>query len=170
MEDCGEGRTERAVAPLRRLPSPSEQMSISTDQRFAAVGSWVLILWGIGHNVVIDILPLVFGVYLYDVDSTVLALMRQSIFRFPLTGQTTAYLAFYGLSVWLGISLILVGLLNLVIVRSDGIGRRSRRLIYALDVVLATVFLIIAAICFFAVPVAGGLLALVMFLLAYLRC
>ncbi len=34
------------------------QMSMSTDQRFAAVGSWVLILWGIGHNVVIDILPL----------------------------------------------------------------------------------------------------------------
>ena len=145
-------------------------MSMSTSQRFASAGSWVLILWGLGHLVFVDILPLVFGVYLYDVDSTFLAQMRESIFRFPLTGQTTAYLAFYGLSVWLGISLILVGLLNLVIVRSDGIGRRSRRLIYALDVVLATVFLIIATICFFAVPITGGILALVMFFVAYLTC
>ena len=41
---------------------------MSTDQRFASVAVWVLILWGVGHNVTVDILPLVFGVYLYEVD------------------------------------------------------------------------------------------------------
>ena len=43
---------------------------MTTDQRFATFGSWVLIFWGFGHAVIIDILPLIFGIYVYEVDQT----------------------------------------------------------------------------------------------------
>ena len=99
---------------------------MSTDKRFASGAAWVLILCGIGHNVTIDILPLLFGVYLYEVDPATLEEMRRTVLRFPFLGQTTMYLAFYGLSIWLGVSLIAVGALNLVVARSDR-ERTSRR-------------------------------------------
>ena len=142
---------------------------MTIDQRFAAAGSWVLVFWGIGHAVVVDILPLVFGVFLYDVDQAVFAHMRDSVFRFPYTGQTTAYLAFYGLSIWLATSLVGFGVLNLILAKS-GSDRRLRRTIYAVDLVIVAVFLIIGSLCFFAIPVIGGALALLLFGLAMLTC
>ena len=139
---------------------------MSTDRRFASGAAWVLILCGIGHNVTIDILPLLFGVYLYEVDPAALEEMRRAVMRFPFLGQTTMYLAFYGLSIWLGVSLIAVGALNLVVARSDR-ERTSRRAIYAIDIALVTAFLAIAAICFFAIPVIGAMLSLLLFSLAF---
>ncbi len=139
---------------------------ISTDQRFASVAAWVLILWGIGHIVVIDILPRVFGVYLYEVDPATLEQMRNTVLRFPFMGETTVYLAFYGLSIWLGVSLTCVGVLNLIFARSDR-ERTSRRAVYAVDIVLAMAFLAIAVICFFVIPVIGVTLALLLYLAAF---
>ena len=138
---------------------------MTTDQRFASAAAWVLILWGVGHNVVIDILPLAFGLYLYDVDPASLEQMRQTALRFPLMGETTMYFAFYGLSVWLGVSLTFFGILNLIVARSDQ-ERVSRRVVYVFDIALAVVFLAIAAICFFVIPVLGATLALLLFSLA----
>jgi hypothetical protein len=92
---------------------------MSTDQRFATAAAWTLILWGVGHNVAIDILPLVFGVQLYEVDPAILEQMRRSVLRFPFAGETTLYFAFYGLSIWLGVSLTSVGLLNLVLSKNS---------------------------------------------------
>ena len=142
---------------------------MTIDQRFAALGSWVLVFWGIGHGVVVDILPLVFGVFLYDVDQAVFAHMRDSVFRFPYTGQTTAYLAFYGLSIWLAVSLVGFGVLNLILANS-GSDQRHRRAIYAVDIALVSVFLTIASLCFFAIPVIGGAFALLLYCLAMLTC
>ena len=142
---------------------------MTTDQRFAAAGSWVLVLWGVGHAITIDILPLVFGVYLYEVDPTVFVQMRNSVFRFPFTGQTTAYQVFYGLSIWLGVSLVAFGVLNLLLAKS-GTSQRYRRTIYAVDIVLVTTFLTIGALCFFAIPVVGGAFALFLYSLALLTC
>ena len=136
------------------------------DQRFASAGAWVLILWGVGHIVVIDILPLVFGVYLYEVDPATLEQMRDTVVRFPFMGETNMYFAFYGLSIWFGVSLISVGVLNLIFARSDR-GRTSRRAVYAVDIAFATAFLAIAAICFFVIPVIGATLALLLYLLAF---
>jgi hypothetical protein len=114
----------------------------------------------------VDILPLLFGVYLYEVDPATLEEMRRTVLRFPVPGQTTMYLAFYGLSIWLGVSLIAVGALNLVVARSDR-ERTSRRAIYAIDIALVTAFLAIAASCFFVIPVIGATLALLLFSLAF---
>ena len=139
---------------------------MSTDQRFASVAAWVLILCGVGHNVTIDILPLVFGVYLYEVDPATLEQMRSTVLRFPFTGETTMYFAFYGLSIWFGVSLISVGVLNLIFARSDR-ERTSRRAVYAVDIALVTAFLAIAAICFFVIPVIGATLALLLYSLAF---
>jgi hypothetical protein len=138
----------------------------STDQRFASVAAWVLILWGVGHNVTIDILPLVFGVYVYEVDPATLEQMRRTVLRIPFNGETTVYLAFYGLSIWLGLSLTSVGVLNLIFAGSDR-ERSSRRAIYAVDIALVTAFLAIAAICFFVIPVIGATLALLLYSLAF---
>ena len=139
---------------------------MSTDQRFASAAAWVLILWGVGHNVIVDILPLVFGVYLYEVDPASLEQMRSTVLRFPFAGETTVYLAFYGLSIWLGVSLISVGVLNLIFARSNR-ERTSRRTVYAVDIALVTAFLAIAAICFFVIPVIGAMLALLLYSLAF---
>ncbi len=114
----------------------------------------------------IDILPLVFGVYLYEVDPATLEQMRRTVLRFPFTGETTMYFAFYGLSIWFGVSLISVGVLNLIFARSDR-KRTSRRAVYAVDIALVTAFLAIAAICFFVIPVIGATLALLLFSLAF---
>ncbi len=133
----------------------------------ASLGSWVLILWGIGHLITIDILPLVFGIYLYDIDPKALDLMRDSGVGFPLSGQSNIYLLFYGMSVWFGVSLLGLGTLNLLMVH-DPATRARRRLIYAVDIALTLTFLIIATVCFFSIPVLGGASALVFFLLAYL--
>ncbi len=139
---------------------------MSTDQRFASVAAWVLILCGVGHNVTFDILSLVFGVYLYEVDPATLEQMRSTVLRFPFTGENTMYFAFYGLSIWLGVSLISVGVLNLILARSDR-ERTSRRAVYAVDIALVTAFLAIAVICFFVIPVIGATLALLLFLRAF---
>ncbi|MCZ6807923.1 MAG: hypothetical protein O7F08_13280 [Deltaproteobacteria bacterium] len=136
------------------------------DKRFASAAAWVLILWGIGHNVVIDILPLVFGVYLYEVDPATLEQMRDTVVRFPFMGETNMYFAFYGLSIWLGVSLISVGVLNLLFARSEP-GRAFRRAVYAVDIALAMAFLAIAVICFFVIPVIGATLALLLYLAAF---
>ncbi len=136
------------------------------DKRVASAAAWVLILWGVGHSVVIDILPLVFGVYLYEVDPATLEQMRSTALRFPFTGETTVYFAFYGLSIWFGVSLISVGVLNLIFARSDQ-ERTSRRAVYAVDIALVTAFLAIAAICFFVIPVIGATLALLLYSLAF---
>ena len=138
---------------------------MTTDQRFASAAAWVLILWGVGHNVVIDFLPLAFGLYLYDVDPASLEQMRQTVLRFPFMGETTVYLAFYGLSVWLGASLTVFGILNLIVARSDQ-EQVLRRVVYVLDIALGVVFLAIAGICFFVIPVLGATLALLLFSLA----
>ncbi len=138
---------------------------MTTDQRFASAAAWVLILWGVGHNVVIDILPLAFGLYLYDVDPASLEQMRQTALRFPFMGETTMYVAFYGLSVWLGVSLTVFGILNLIVARSNQ-EQVFRRVVYVFDIALAVVFLAIAAICFFVIPVLGATLALLLFSLA----
>ncbi len=106
-----------------------------------------------------------FGVYLYEVDPAAFEQMRNTVLRFPFTGETTMYFAFYGLSIWFGVSLISVGVLNLIFARSDQ-GRTSRRAVYAVDIAFATAFLAIAAICFFVIPVIGATLALLLFLLA----
>ena len=140
---------------------------MTNEKRFAAAASWVLICWGVGHATLIDILPLVFGVYPYDADPALFEQMRESAFRFPYTGRTTAYLAFYGLSIWLAVSLIAVGVLNLLLARSN-IDQPSRRRIYLADIVIVAAFLIIASICFFAIPVIGGVLALILYSLAML--
>lgn len=141
--------------------------TLTTERRFAAAGSWVLILWGIGHIVTIDILPLLFGIYLYDIDRHMLDLMHVSILRFPYTGQTNLFVAFYGLSVWLGTSLTSLGALNLIIARGDTVLQGSRRIIYFVDCVLTLAFLVISALCFFAIPVIGGAIALLLFILAF---
>ena len=114
----------------------------------------------------IDILPLVFGVYVYEVDPATLEQMRRTVLRIPFNGETTVYLAFYGLSIWLGVSLISIGVLNLIFAGSDR-ERSSRRSIYAVDIALVTAFLAIAAICFFVIPVIGATLALLLYSLAF---
>ena len=142
-------------------------MQRTTDRRLACAGAWVLCLWGAGHIITVDVLPLVFGVYLYEVDAGLLEQMQHSAFRFPLLmGETTAHRAFYGFSVWHGVSLISLGLLNLVAARRAGLDRRGRTMVYAIDVGLSGAFLVISWICFFALPVVGGALALVIFALA----
>ena len=77
-------------------------------------------LLGHCHAIVIDILPLVFGIYLYDVDPAIFDHMRDSVFRFPSTGQSTAYSLFYGLSIWPAVSLVGLGVTNFIPVRSPG--------------------------------------------------
>ncbi len=142
-------------------------MQRTTDRKLARAGAWVLCLWGAGHIITVDVLPLVFGVYFYDVDAGLLEHMQHSRFRFPLLmGETTAHRAFYGFSVWHGVSLISLGLLNLVAARRAGLDRRGRTMVYAIDVALSGAFLVISWICFFALPVVGGALALVIFALA----
>ena len=142
-------------------------MQRTTDRKLACAGAWVLCLFGAGHIVMVDVLPLVFGMYFYDVDAESLEHMQRSRFRFPFfMGETTMHRAFYGFSVWLGVSLISVGLLTQVAARPAGLDRRGRVMVYAIDVALSGVFLVISLICFFALPVVGGGLALVMFALA----
>ncbi len=138
---------------------------MTTDQRLASAAAWVLVLLGVGHIIMIDILPLVFGLYVYDVDPASLEQMRHTSLRFPFMGETTMYVAFYGLSVWLGVSLISFGIFNLIFARSDR-DRALRRVVYVFDVVLVVVFLTIAVICFFVPPVVGATLALLLLSLA----
>ena len=136
------------------------------DRRFATAAAWTLILLGSGHIVFIDILPLLFGVYLYEMDPATLEQMRAALIRFPFKGQTTVYLAFYGFSIWLGLSLISIGGLNLIFARSDR-DRSLRRAFYLIDIILAGAFLTIAAICFFVIPVVGATIALLLFVFAF---
>ena len=157
------GRSSKGTPHRSLRTSPAAS---SADQRFASVASWVLILLGVGHIVLIDVLPLVFGVYVYEVDPATLEQMRRTVLRIPFNGETTVYLAFYGLSIWLGVSLISIGVLNLIFAGSDR-ERSSRRAIYAVDIALVTAFLAIAAICFFVIPVIGATLALLLYSLAF---
>ncbi len=140
---------------------------LSTEERFAALASWVLLIWGAGHLIVIDLLPLVFGVYLYEIDPTVLQFMRDATLRFSFLGQIDLLFGFYGLSLWLGISLLSLGAINLLLANSDQVGPVVRRCIYLVDLFATAMFLSIAVVCFFALPVLGGALALVLFSLAF---
>ena len=140
---------------------------LSTEERFAALASWVLIIWGTSHLIVIDILPLVFGVYLYEVDPMVLQFMREATLGFSFLGQTDLLFSFYGLSLWLGLSFLSLGAINLLLANSDQVGPVVRRRIYIVDLFATATFLSIAAICFFALPALGGTLAMALFFLAF---
>ena len=139
---------------------------LSTEERFAALAAWVLLIWGAGHLIVIDLLPLAFGVYLYEVDPEVLQFMRDANFRFSILGQRDLLSMFYGLSFWFGSSLLSLGAITLLLANSEQVGPVVRGRIYIIAIMATAAFSTIAAVCFFALPVLGGALATVLFLLA----
>ena len=142
---------------------------MSRHQRLFAAGSWVWIFWGLGHLSFIDLLPNAFDTWLFDIarrEETFNA-MRKAAVTFLFPGGSNLYLGFWGFSVWMGISLVAVGLLDQVIARSPSLDLVTRRRIYALNACLALVFLVIASTFFFAIPILGGSLALAFFGLAW---
>ncbi len=138
---------------------------MARDQQLGRTGAWVFILWGIGHAVFIDVLPLAFDTFFFEIHDRdrVLPIMRETEVSFPVPGRTDMYLAFWGFSIWLSLSLVTLGVLNLLVLRIREVSASSLRGIYAVDLAAAIGFLVIATICFFSIPLLGGVLAVAMF-------
>ena len=138
---------------------------MARHDQLCRAGAWVFILWGLGHAVFIDLLPLALDVHLFDIHDRdrVLPIMRETEVRFPVPGRTNLYLAFWGFSIWLGLSLVTLGVLNLLLLRIREVAKSTLRGIYVVDLAAAIGFLVIAAICFFSIPVLGGVLATALF-------
>ncbi len=138
---------------------------MARDQQLGRAGAWVFILWGIGHAVFIDVLPLAFDTFLFEIHDRdrVLPIMRETEVSFPVPGRTNVYLAFWGFSIWLGLSLVALGVLNVLLLRIRPVSASTLRGVYAVDLAAAIGFLVIATICFFSIPVLGGVLAVALF-------
>ena len=138
---------------------------MARNQQFGRAGAWVFIICGIGHAVFFDALPLVFGTYLFEIHDReqVLSIMRAAEMSFPLPGQTDMYMAFWGFSIWGGFSLVVLGVLNILVLRLNPVSTSALRGIYAIDLIAAIGFLVITTLCFFAIPILGGLLMVALF-------
>ena len=138
---------------------------MESNQKFGLAGAWVFIIWGIGHAVFVDLLPLVFDTYLFEIHDRelILSMMRETEMSFPVPGHTDLYMTFWGFSIWLCISLITLGVLNVLLLRSQTVSVSTLRRIYAVDLAASIGFFVIATICFFSIPILGGTLAVLLF-------
>ena len=141
---------------------------MSWHRLYFRAGAVTWIAGGIGHFVMIDMLTLHGRTRISEFSplADLLDTMEKTTMNFGALGSTTAFLAFAGFSVWVPLSLALLGLTYLILSAQDGI--RLRTLI-GLGVVISATFCAVAAACFIFPATIGAVLATALFVASWVR-
>jgi hypothetical protein len=129
---------------------------------FFRAGSAVWIAGGVGHLVLVDALTL-HGrtrVSQFVPRGDILSVMETTTLTFGYLGSTTAFAAMAGFSVWVALSLALLGIVYLLVARQESVALRPFTL---LGLAVSATFTGVAATCFIYPAALGGLLATALF-------
>jgi hypothetical protein len=131
-------------------------------------GAMTWIAGGIGHFVLVDVLTL-HGrtrVSQFIPHADILDTMEKTTLDFGLLGSTTAFLATAGFSVWVALSLALLGLTYLLMSQQESVTLRP---FTRLGVVVSAAFSAVAATCFIFPAAIGGVLATALFVASWVK-
>ena len=135
--------------------------------RWSSLGSLTLILGAIGHFVIVDLSVWILEAnYVHWLPESLLGRMKSTVIDFGVFGKQTFFYAFAGFSLWVVLSLFIIGLYNLLIFRALPLGHKLRLQSLILGLLTSLTFLIVAIICFIYPATIGGLLAVLCFSLA----
>ena len=137
-------------------------------RRTFLVGSLLWILVGIGHYVLVHALSLDSEAPWLAADPAVLDRMRMSEVDGGALGGNSLFRVFHGFSLWLGISMIGIGSLDLVLLRADPRPSDLRSAAWV-NSALAAGFVALAFVDFVRPPQAGSVAILLCFGRALMR-
>jgi hypothetical protein len=135
---------------------------------FFRAGAAVWIAGGIGHLILIDALTLNGRTRVSEFipHADLLDTMETTIMNFGALGSTTAFLAFAGFSLWVPLSLALLGVSYFMLAAQESIRLRP---FIGVGVVVSATFCAVAAICFIYPPTIGAALATALFVASWVR-
>lgn len=122
---------------------------------------------GLAHFVIVDFSALMLNApFVKWNPEPIQEQMKSARLQWELFGGNVVFDILSGFSIWVTISLIVLGLYNIAIFRFIAPPHRIRTFALAAGLATSFVFVIIAATCFIYPAVAGGLVALILFVLA----
>ena len=135
---------------------------------FFCTGAVVWIVGGIGHLALIDVLTLHgrTAVAKLAPHADVLTTMDATTLSFGALGSTTVFRAAAGFSLWVALSLVLLGVAYLLLGRQQGVALRP---FTVLGVIVSAAFGVVAALCFIFPPTLGAVLATALFVASWVR-
>jgi hypothetical protein len=133
---------------------------------FFRAGSGVWIAGGIGHFVLVDALTLHGHTRIsqFVPRGDLLSLMKGTTLTFGYLGSTTAFAAMAGFSIWVALSLVLLGFVYFLVSRQVDLALRPFTL---LGLAVSAIFTGVAAACFIYPAALGGLLATALFVASW---
>ena len=141
---------------------------MARSRSFFRAGAIVWILGGLGHFALIDILTLHgrTAVAQLTPHADVLGTMEATTLSFGVLGSTTVFRAAAGFSLWVALSLAILGAAYLLLSRERGLALRP---FIILGVIVSVVFGALAALCFIIPPTLGAMLAATLFVASWVR-
>lgn len=132
--------------------------------QWSRIASYTLILGAIGHFLIVD-LPLMIleSSSVRWVPYSLVSQLKATVIDWGLLGRNHAFHIFEGFSIWVVVSLIMIGLYNLSVFRHLPPGHTLRLQSLVLGLSVSVIFLIVAIVCFIHPPVIGGALAVAFF-------
>jgi hypothetical protein len=143
-------------------------MSVPLHRFFFRAGSAVWIAGGVGHFVLVDALTL-HGrtrVSAFTPHADILGTMETTTLTFGYLGSTTTFFAFAGFSIWVALSLVLLGITYLLLSQQKGFALKP---FTRLGIVVSAVFTAVAATCLIYPAALGGVLATALFVASWVR-
>jgi hypothetical protein len=135
---------------------------------FFRAGAVTWIAGGIGHFALVDMLTLHGRTRISELvpHADLLDTMARTTLGFGVLGSTTAFLSIAGFSLWVALSLALLGIAYLLVSRQDGVVLRP---FTRLGVVVSATFAAVAAACFIYPATLGAVLATALFAASWIR-
>jgi len=135
---------------------------------FFRAGATTWIAGGVGHLVVVDALTLHGRTRVSEFipHADLLDAMRATAVDFGWLGSTNAFLMMAGFSLWVALSLALLGFTYLLLSRQDGVVLRP---FIRLGVAVSAIFCALAATCFIFPATIGAVLATALFAASWIK-
>src|SRR5262245_40255290 len=135
---------------------------------FFRAGAAIWTAGGVCHFVVVDALTLHGRTRVSELTphADMLGMMERTTLSFGLLGSTTAFLAMAGFSIWVALSLMLLGLIYFQLSQQDGIMLRP---FTRLGVIVSAAFTAVAAVSFIYPATMGGVAATALFMSSWIR-
>jgi hypothetical protein len=135
---------------------------------FFRAGSAVWIAGGVAHFVLVDALTLLgrTGVSSFVPRADILEVMEKTTLTFGYLGSTTVFLATAGFSIWVALSLALLGVTYLLIGRQHSVALTP---FVRTGVAVSAIFSGVAAACFIYPAALGGGVATALFAMSWLK-
>jgi hypothetical protein len=141
---------------------------MSWHRLFFRAGAVIWIAGGVGHFILVDTLTLYARtrVSQFIPHAEILDTMEKTTLTFGFLGSTTVLSAVAGFSVWVALSLALLGITYLLLSRQGGVALLP---FTRLAVVISAAFSAVAAPCFIFPATIGGVLATAFFVASWVR-